>query len=267
MLLALLLAPSGKFGLFGLHKDDITDPNLNYAGVGLALLSLGLTILVEPTKAEEADAKDAGIPEPVGSISLGKPLLESVGDDLEEGKKSPAVDASKSTETWVSRLGPEKARVTGVVMALIMGCFFGFNFDPAQYLMDSKYDDDDGHRVDPLDYVFSHLVGIFAASSVYYAVYLVACGGWERSWKDRKLIAPAMLSGVMWAIAQVCWFVANGALGFSIAFPLITSGPGLVAAFVGIMVFGEIKGARNFAVLGLAFTLTVCANVCIVMSR
>ena len=40
-----------QFGLFGLHSDDIDDPVLNYVGVSLALVSLGLTILVEPTDA------------------------------------------------------------------------------------------------------------------------------------------------------------------------------------------------------------------------
>ena len=304
-----------QFGLFGLHSDDIDDPVLNYVGVSLALVSLGLTILVEPTDAASAGPDDAGhaIPEPTGSISLGKPLLESVADDLEEGgpgvESSEAVSAapSSSAGTWVSRLGPRRARLAGVCMAVLMGCFFGFSFDPAQYLMDNRYDDDDGGRVDPLDYVFSHLCGIFASSCFYYALYVASCGGFSNTWKDAALVGPAMLSGVMWAIAQVCWFVANGALGFSIAFPLITSGPGLVAALVGIVLFGEIQvrastrrafckfvrrayaltlfrrktqtqnttnnkpspsqGAKNFAVLGLAFALTVSANVCIVMSR
>ena len=116
---------------------------------------------MEPTAAPDADADaDSGIPEPTGSISLGKPLLESVGSDgLEEGNSrglnSSKANSSKAPpKTWVSRLGPSQSRLIGIIMALVMGCFFGFNFDPAQYLMDNVYDDDDGHRVDPLDYVF-----------------------------------------------------------------------------------------------------------------
>ncbi|GMI02104.1 hypothetical protein TrVE_jg8045 [Triparma verrucosa] len=269
---------SGKFGLFGLIADPIKDAQLNYIGVGIALLALGLYILIEPTKEEEEQA-DSGIPDPVGTISLGELLLESVGDEDDiEGASLGATKASSGGKTFIDKLGPGQRRVAGIVMALVMGALFGCNFDPAQYLMDEikrdndeKYPDDDdmARSLDPnpLDYVFSHLVGIFAGSVVYYLLYLIYCGGYSNSYKLPALRFPAVISGMMWAVAQVCWFVANGALGFATSFPIITSGPGLVAAICGIVLFNEIKGARNFFVLGLAFTATISANVCIVMSR
>jgi len=40
---------------------------------------------------------------------------------------------------------------------------------------------------------------------------------------------PAFLSGLMWGVAQVCWFVANSKLSFNITFPIVSSVPGLVA--------------------------------------
>ncbi|GMH57739.1 hypothetical protein TrLO_g2586 [Triparma laevis f. longispina] len=277
---------SGKFGLFGLISDPIDDAQLNYVGVGVALLALALYILIEPTKEEEEESDDSQIHDPVGTISLGKPLLESVGDEddyLESStakKSNPSSSSSSSSsgKTFINKLSPPQKRIAGILMALVMGTLFGCGFDPAQYLMDNikrdnddKYPDDDvmarSLDPDPLDYVFSHLVGIFASSVFYYVLYLMYCGGYRNSYKLPALRLPAVISGMMWAVAQVCWFVANGALGFTTSFPIITSGPGLVAAICGITLFGEIKGTRNFVVLTLAFTCTVTADALIVMSR
>jgi len=65
----------------------------------------------------------------------------------------------------------------------------------------------------------------------------------------------------------VSWFIANSALSFAVAFPLVTSGPGFVAAMWGLFLFKEITGKRNFVVLGVAFIVTVSSGICIAMSR
>ena len=84
---------------------------------------------------------------------------------------------------------------------------------------------------------------------------------------DGRLVLPGLLSGLMWAAAQTCWFVANDALSMSVAFPLITSGPGVVSAAWGVLVFKEIKGARNYLVLALAVSLTIAGCVMIGLSK
>jgi hypothetical protein len=43
--------------------------------------------------------------------------------------------------------------------------------------------------------------------------------------------------------------------------------PGIVANVWGIFVFKEIKGARNFLVLGLAFAVVITAVVIIALSK
>ena len=98
-------------------------------------------------------------------------------------------------------------------------------------------------------------------------IYTACCGGPSKIFAPSEVRLPAVISGVMWAIAQVNWFVANGALDFSVAFPIITTGPGFVAAIVGVFAYGEIKGARNFGFLAAAGILTGVANAPIVMSR
>jgi len=51
------------------------------------------------------------------------------------------------------------------------------------------------------------------------------------------------------------------------AFPLITTGPGLIAAFMGVFLFSEIQGKKNYVVLTLAFLFTGFANFLIVKSH
>ena len=140
--------------------------------------------------------------------------------------------------------------------------------------MDNDHDqfDDDGHEgghgsANSLDFVFSHMTGIFLASSFYLLVYIWYCGGTNKMTANPEVRLPAIVSGVMWAIAQTNWFVANEALGFAVSFPMITSGPGFVAALLGVFMFDEIKGRRNFGFLIAAGVLTLIANALIVMSR
>ena len=252
---------SGRFGLFGLTEDVISDGELNFLGVGVAVFALGLYIFIEPTKMERETMVGGSR---AGSVS-GKPLL-SIEKDVEENSLE-GILSTPAAETWVQKLSPPQQRMAGVLMALVMGCFFGNSFNPAQYIMDTSSDYTKEDPADPLDFVFSHLCGIFISSTFYLAVYTLYCGGWGRTSRIPEVRVPALVCGIMWAVAQVSWFVANGALGFSVAFPLITSGPGFVAAMLGVFKYGEISGKRNYFVLAAAFACTVTANFFIVESK
>jgi glucose uptake protein GlcU len=56
-----------------------------------------------------------------------------------------------------------------------------------------------------------------------------------------KAILPGIISGIMWSIATSCWFVANESLSIPVAFPIISTGPSIVASLWGTVVFREIK--------------------------
>jgi len=117
-----------------------------------------------------------------------------------------------------------------------------------------------------IDYVFSHFCGIFAASTFWFVVY---CGVMRGSpLINPRLTLPAFVSGLMWAVAQTSWFLANEALGgVSIAFPIITSGPGIISALWGVFVFGEIQGRRNYVVLCIAILTAVIGCTLIALSK
>lgn len=116
-----------------------------------------------------------------------------------------------------------------------------------------------------LDYAPSQFTGIFLASTVAFALYAVLC----RHALDvrAELVLPALISGIMWGLADAMWFVANENLGYVVAFPIILSGPGILASLVGIFCLGELKGRRNAMVAALVSLLVLVGAVLISMSR
>jgi hypothetical protein len=158
----------------------------------------------------------------------------------------------------------ERKRAVGMTCAIVAGIFFGCSFDPAQYVIDNKYDGDDNS----LNYVFSQFLGILLTSWFYtivYSIYHYSRG--SKPYINAESVLPATLSGIVRGIALIAWFTANGELGFPITFPIVTAGPGLVGALWGIFVFKEITGRRNFIVLGTAVTVTMLSMALIAMSR
>ena len=149
-----------------------------------------------------------------------------------------------------------------VLVCFALSCFIGSQ--PAQYMIDNP-DSFGGNNSDQsIDYVFSCLCGIFFTSTLYYLIYAAVKQNKPQVFPE--LILPAFISGVMWAIADVSWFIANGALKFVVAFPVITTGPGIVAALWGIFYLNEIKGKRNYFFLALAFTISASGIACIIVS-
>ena len=51
---------------------------------------------------------------------------------------------------------------------------------------------------------------------------------------------PGFVAGIIWSIATASWFIANKVLSLAIAFPIISTGPGIITAILGVFVFNEI---------------------------
>jgi len=163
----------------------------------------------------------------------------------------------------LSHLSSAQRFTIGVTIALGAGICFGSSFNPCQYIIDHHEGSSHG-----IDYVFIHFTGIILTSLGYFLLYTLY--QWSMGSQPDiypKAILPALLSGTMWSLAMVGWFTANEKLGFSITFPIVTSTPGLIAAIWGVVVFGEIKGAKNLLTLSAAFGLTVTACLLIALSR
>jgi glucose uptake protein GlcU len=283
---------SGTFGLFGLQKDEVAIPVLNYAGIAVALLGLAVYLQVESTpnatekKGDGAEGDTRIFEEPLLSSSKAEVTTGAHNDrhqshEHERGRAMSVEPAGISMprevplqpqllgeegggegreDVFGSSWPPVQKRTTGIAMAAVAGALFGTSFNPAQSVIDSKYDGDDSG----LNYVFPHFCGILVASWAYTMLYFT------KKYFDQKTpfvnpdcILPATVSGIMWGVADIAWFVANGELGFSVSFPVIATGPGFLGALWGIFLFKEISGTRNFLTLAIAFFISVSALIMI----
>ena len=81
-------------------------------------------------------------------------------------------------------------QLLGFVLSLSAGLFDAFNFVPIEYLLDSGR----GHSSDAIDYLPSHLIGMFAASFI---VFLVYCGALKHdAFVSSTIVIPASCSGM-----------------------------------------------------------------------
>eukprot|EP01121_Diplochlamys_sp_Union-15-3_P009669 TRINITY_DN263_c0_g1_i2.p1 TRINITY_DN263_c0_g1~~TRINITY_DN263_c0_g1_i2.p1 ORF type:complete len:359 (-),score=59.04 TRINITY_DN263_c0_g1_i2:72-1064(-) len=226
---------SGTLGLFGLKRETVKNPTLNYVGFVIAVCSTFIYFFVKPNTDGGSNVEENG-----GLINQTETVEE---------------------EGFLARMSPLQKRVLGFVLSVVAGIFYGVNFDPVQYIMDHHPE----KSQNGLDYVFSHFCGIYLASTFYFIVYCILKGNKPIIFNDTAF--PAFVSGLLWAVADISWFVANSNLELVVAFPIITTGPGVVAALWGIFVFDEIKGFKNYAVLITAFIVTITAVIMIALSQ
>ncbi|XP_064637227.1 transmembrane protein 144-like [Lineus longissimus] len=253
---------SGRFGWFGLEAEVPNNIALNYAGVGLAAFSAFIFLFVKPTlndtKDDTSHTQPPGLPVDNEASRL-ITIYGSVNTDLSTSTLKPY-----SLEGEVSRfdsIGPTTKRIIGFLLSAVSGCLYGFSFAPVIYVQENY----EGASKNGLDYVFNHFCGIYATAVFYFLVYCMV----KKNQPDvyPRAILPGIASGVMWAVAQTGWFVANAALSEPVSFPIITTGPCLVAALWGVLVFKEIQGCKNLLIMCLAFSVTIGGTVLAALSK
>lgn len=244
---------SGKFGLFGISKEEVSEEYLSYLSVGIACLGLAIVALVKPSTGSKE---------------------EKYGVDEDTTRVYDRLHLITNMDAPSEHVSPYVARTYGFVLALIAGLLFGLNFNPPQSLIDNYADkslhEDVKYSYNGLDYVFSHFLGIFFASLVF-CVCNVATESKGPSIfptvEVKGLLIPGFISGFVWAIGQTSWFVANTHLGLVISFPIICLGPSFIASMWGIFLFREIRGTKNIAILCLAFVLIGASCACTALAK
>ena len=233
----------GVFGLLGIRSQaaDIHSWPLNIGGLLLALCSLGASLFLRP----EPEGTTASMDEFVRQLEQG--LLPRHAKADGNGGASPSA-------------------TRGTCLALAAGLIFGTNFNPAQHVMDRAGTAQHPHAsTHGLDYVPSQFSGIFFASVCWFAAYAAHRRNAPAVYPQIAL--PAVASGVMWGVADALWFVANEKLGFAVAFPIVLSGPGIVASCWSFFYLGELRGVRNALLAALVAALTVAGAVLTSLSR
>jgi hypothetical protein len=255
--------------LFGLlDRDEVKSPALNYVGITIAIIGLVVYLRVESKPNDSVKSKhehdvEEDLLGPHDRLDHQVEIREKREISVEStGLYAPVTTGRESV--FGSNWSPTQKRLIGISMAVVAGALFGTSFNPAQYVIDHKYDGED----DNLDYVFPHFCGIFTASWFYTIIYFcVKKIENKEPFVNPECILPATLSGLMWGIANISFFVANGELGFSVSFPIISSGPGFLGALWGIFLFKEIQGKKNFLTLGLAFLISISALLMIALAH
>ncbi|XP_017205627.2 transmembrane protein 144 isoform X3 [Oryctolagus cuniculus] len=219
---------SSRFGWFGMDAEEVPKPLLNYTGAGLSVVSAFIFLFIK-----------SEIPNNTCSVDTTPLIAEHVINTAQDSCPSD------SSDSWVDKLSTVHRRLVGCSLAVISGVLYGSTFVPIIYIKDhSKRNDSTyaGASQYDLDYVFAHFSGIFLTSTVYFLAYCVVMKNSPKLYPEAVL--PGFLSGVLWAIATCCWFIANHSLSAVVSFPIITAGPGFIAAMWGVFMFKEIQMDR-----------------------
>ncbi|KAM9677450.1 transmembrane protein 144 [Trichechus inunguis] len=239
---------SSRFGWFGMDAQEVSKPLLNYVGAGLSIISAFIFLFIK-----------SEIPSNTCSMES-TPLISE-----------HAINTSQDTcpnYSWVDKLSTVQQRIVGCSLAVISGVLYGCTFVPIIYIKDhSKRNDSTyaGASQYDLDYVFAHGSGIFLTSTVYFLAYCIAMKNRPKLYPEAVL--PGFLSGTLWAVATCCWFIANHSLSAVVSFPIITAGPGLIAAMWGVFMFKEIQGLQNYLLMILAFCIILAGALCTAFSK
>ncbi|XP_058504888.1 transmembrane protein 144b [Solea solea] len=239
---------TARFGLFGIDAEDVPRPILNYCGAGLCLLSGLIFFFVKADVELHPDSESL-------------PLL------IDRRTNSSSFGPS-SSEFWIDVIGPKTRRFIGCMLAITSGLLFGASFVPLFYIKTHSSREDSifhGASVYDLDYVYAHCSGIFLASTLYFAIYCAAMNNRPRVYS--RAILPGLLSGLMWALATYCWFLANNYLSAVITFPITSAGYSLVAAMWGSLIFKEIKGLANCFIFFLATCVVLAGSLLTAISK
>ncbi|XP_069027608.1 transmembrane protein 144b [Embiotoca jacksoni] len=239
---------SSRFGWFGISAQDVSRPLLNYCGAGLCMLS-GMIFFYVKADVEPHPSSD--------SIPL-----------LLNGRTSSGNYGPNFSEFWMDAQGPKTRRFIGCLLAVVVGLMYGSTFVPILYIKNHSSCHDSifyGASMYDLDYVYAQGCGIFLASTVYFVVYCAAMNNKPKVYP--QVILPGLLSGLMWALATYCWFLANNYLSSVITFPIVTAGYSLVAALWGSLIFREIKGLFNCVLLFFGTCVVVVGSVLTAFSK
>ncbi|KAL5460464.1 hypothetical protein EMCRGX_G033915 [Ephydatia muelleri] len=240
---------------------------LNYGGI---LFVIASTVMQAFVKTEGKALSERGAPSLLAGSTIQERLAARKSDRTTADSKEKLIfstdvkgkdvkvkdvkeDSNSDDHSWVDKLGVWPRRILGFALACMVGTFYGFSFLPIQLM---KLCDDPYHSCNDLDYLFGHFTGILLFSTVWFVLYAIFNQNKPRVYP--KAIIPGLISGIMWGIAMVGFFVANQHLSLGASMPLCSAGPGFVSSAWGILVYREIKGKRNIGLYFFAFLISVC---------
>uniref|UniRef100_A0AC34QKN2 Transmembrane protein 144 n=1 Tax=Panagrolaimus sp. JU765 TaxID=591449 RepID=A0AC34QKN2_9BILA len=240
----------GRFGLFGINPSVPDSPIVNYVGLILVVIGGFLFSQIRPSVSQAHDGPENDL---------------DAQDAAENSHLIPnenEIDAEQQAGTEV--VSRKAKRSLGIILSLLAGLFYGVTFVPVIYIQDHK-EDFRNPPPEAISYAFSHYCGIYLTSTAAFLVYLVYKQ--NKPFVNSHSILPAFCSGLLWAVAQLSWFIANDALSQAITFPIISMVPGVIASLWSIFYFEEIRGRQNLRLLGIAIAITLTGAALVGVSK
>ena len=159
---------------------------------------------------------------------------------------------SEENQSFFESMPPARKRFIGISLSIFAGLCFGQTYTPILYTIDN----DPTASKNKLDYLFSFYTGILISSIFYFTIYCI--------YKKNKpilypqIVLPGLISGWMWGIANIFYFLSLNAISQAVSFPIANSGPPIFSNIWGIFLYKEIRGIKNFMFLlgGFAFAIT-----------
>ncbi len=186
-----------------------------------------------------------------------KPLDEDNANTTESDigrvdSRTDLLDNGNENQSFFERMPPSRKRIIGISLSIFAGLCYGQSNTPILYIGDN----DSTASTNKMDYLFSYYTGIFITSLFYFAIYCI--------YKKNKpilyhqIILPGLISGWMWGIANIFYFLSLNAISQAVSFPISNSGPPIFSNIWGIFLYKEIRGIKNFVFLlgGFAFAIT-----------
>uniref|UniRef100_A0A672ZII3 Transmembrane protein 144b n=1 Tax=Sphaeramia orbicularis TaxID=375764 RepID=A0A672ZII3_9TELE len=183
-----------RFGWFGIAVPEVSRPVLNDCGAGLCMASGFIFFFVKTNAQLHPYSESTPLLFDRVSILLNMFLLISSQEHI------------------------------GCLLAVVSGLLYGSSFVPILYIKSHSSSPDSvfyGASVYDLDYVYAQCSGIFLTSTIYFTIYCCAMNNKPRVYS--RAVLPGLLSGLMWALATYCWFLANNYLSAVNTFPIVSA--------------------------------------------
>lgn len=223
----------GKFGLFGVHHQVVEHDAMNWVAIWFVMGAMSIFFFIKPTIEKRKD-------------------YEQLGD---KGDIQDSVDSEE--KSFFDNIPTKYKPIFGALLALVSGILYGVNMLPMTLWTQTQTDPG------PLDFVLSQFIGIYVYSSAVFIIYNII----RRPPKVYpEAILPAIISGVMWGIAQCGLMSATQILGYAVGFPIGSAGPLLVSSTWSVVYFKEIRGIKNLALLSFSFALLLTGILLLALS-
>ncbi|KAK5584027.1 hypothetical protein RB653_005634 [Dictyostelium firmibasis] len=239
---------TGKFGWFGLDKQKVSHPALNWIGFACIVAAVIFFFFIKPTIEEKDEHSYSSIVEDSdvyqgGGIDSYNGSYNSINNN-NNGNKRKSGAFPQPKKTIFEKIPPPYNTIFGIVLSVFSGIMYGVNMVPMQLWKQAN------PTASPLSFVFCHFSGIFLANTAVFIIYSIFV---RPPQIFPQTIFPSFLSGLLWGIANVGLMVATQNLGYTIGFPMGSGGPMIVSSLWSVFYFREIRGVKNLLILLISF--------------